>query len=340
MKRILLVISIAIIGISALRAQNTCGDQLKVAQRRFDDGLLDDIPQLLSNCMKDGFTDEEKTNAYKLLIQTYLFNENYEKADEVMMQFLKKFPSYSIAANDPKEFINLYGTYRTKPIFKVEMKLGFSFGMPTPVQYYGTGDIVTNKPTYKAKLGFTAEFNYMNKLYKDFEYCIGFAYTSMKLSYSNHPYDYSTVTGTYTNSYVGLPIAVKYNYNLKGINLFAKAGFEPVYILTSSIALVRKDNINTRTEPFSGIEDLMSLHRKIDIRPLVAIGASIKVGRGWLNLSAGFKFSAMIQTNSKKIYSNSLLFYKYFFAEDDLLLNQSTLSASFTLPIYKPKKIR
>jgi hypothetical protein len=340
MKRILLLFLIVIVSFPVLRAQNTCADQLKVAQRSFDDGLLDDIPQLLAGCMKDGFTREEKTNAYKLLIQTYLFSENTEKADEVMMKFLSDFPSYAIATNDPKEFINLYGTYRTKPIFKIEAKGGITFCMPSPVQFYGTGDISKKKPTYKSKVGYNFELNYINTLYKNFDYSIGVAFTLTNLSYSNNPNTYSTVTGLFNNMYLGLPVAVRYNFNFKGVNLFAKAGFETVYLMKSSVDLTRTDNIVTRQEPFKGTEDLLASHRKIDIRPLFALGASFKVGRNWLNLSAGFKFSTMIQTNPKKYYSNNLLMEKYFFAEDDLLLNQSYLSVSIIRPIYKPKKLK
>ena len=340
MKRIILLIAIVFLGLTALQAQNTCGDQLKVAQRRFDDGLLDDIPQLLANCMKKGFTDEEKTNAYKLLIQTYLFSENQAKADEVMLQFLNEFPNYAIANNDPKEFVNIYSTYRTKPIFKIELKMGFNFCMPNFVEPFGTGNINTIKPTYKTKLGGTFELNYLNKLYKNFDYSIGASFTLSNFTYSNKPNDYSTVTGTFKNSYIGLPIAVRYNYNFKGINLFAKVGVEPTYLLASTADLSRADNIIGRQEPFTGTENLIGSQNRLDIRPLLAIGASFKFWGGWLNTSVGFKFSTMAQLNKQKAYTNSVLQNKYFFAEDVLLMNQSHFSVSYIIPIYKPKKIR
>jgi len=340
MKRLLLILIITFVGLAALQAQNTCTDQLKLAQRKFDDGLLDDIPQLLANCMKDGFTKEEKTNAYKLLIQTYLFSEKQEKADEVMMQFLKDFPSYTIAVNDPKEFVNLHSTYRTKPIFKIELKLGATFCMPKIVEQYGTSDIKTVKPTYKAKAGFNVELNYINKLYKDFDYSIGASLTISNFDYKNNPTSYSAVSGTFTSWYVGLPIACRYNYKFKGINFFGKIGIEPVYLVKSSASLTRKDNIITRQEPFTGTEDLLSSQNKLDIRPLIAIGTSFKLWEGWLNIAAGYKFSTMVQANKDKRYANQTLSTKYFFVQDDILCNQTYISVSFIKPIYKPKKIK
>lgn len=338
MKKYLLLAAIAFLGLTAIQAQNTCGDQLKVAQRRFDDGLLDDIPQLLASCMKSGFTDEERANAYKLLIQTYLFTENQEKADEVMLQFLNKFPSYAIANNDPKEFINLYNTYRTDPIFKVEIKFGLNFCTPSLVEPYGTGNTKTITPTFSPKIGIAIELNYLNKLYKNLDYCIGTSYTLSKFSYSNNPNGYSTVTGDFKSTYIGIPIGVRYNYKLKGINLIAKVGVEPVYLLASTVSLTRTDNIIGRQEPFAGTENLIGSHKKIDIRPLIAVGASFKMGRNSLNVSAGFKFSTMTQIN--KQYTNPTLQTKYFFGEDVLLMNQSHVSISFIRPIYKPKKIK
>jgi hypothetical protein len=339
MKRILLFISIVFLGFSSLQAQTTCTDQLKLTQRRFDDGLLEDIPQMLSDCMKNGFTKEEKTNAYKLLIQTYLFSEESQKADEVMIQFLSEFPSYVIAANDPKEFINLYNTYRTTPIFKLEIGAGGSFCMPVMIEPFGTGDILTKKPTYNSKLGYTFELNYIDKLFKDFDFSIGASLSLSNFGYTNQPYDYSTVTGTFNNIYIGLPLMVRYNYKFKGINLFAKAGLEPVYLAKSSVDLTRTDNIPGR-EPITGTEDLISSHRRFDMKPLLAIGAKVKIGSDQILFSAGFKFNAIDQINPQKYYSNHTLFEKYYFVEDNLLLNQAYISVSYIRPIYKPKKIK
>jgi len=341
MKRILLFLFIVFLGHTALQAQNTaCTEQLKIVQRSFDDGLLDDIPLLLADCMKDknGFTKEEKANAYKLLIQTYLFSEEILKADEVMIQFLSEFPSYKLADNDPKEFINLYNTYRTTPIFKLEVLAGLSFCMPLVVQYFGTYPLPATHPVYKSKTGYSFEINYINTLLKNFNYSIGASFTLSNLGYTNEPFDYTLVTASLNNMYLGLPLALRYNYTLKGLNLFAKAGIEPVLLLKSSADLTRADNISN--EPIIGTEDLISFHNKTDLRPFLSVGIKINVGSDQLMLSAGYKFSTKIQFNALERNSNNPLEEKYRFTEDDLLLNQSIVSLSYIRPIYKPKKIR
>lgn len=340
MKKFLLIIVTIASSILSTYAQNTCGDQLKVAQRRFDDGLLEDIPQLLANCMKSGFTNEEKTNAYKLLIQTYLFSENQVKADEVMLQFLKEFPSYAIANNDPKEFINLYKTYRTDPIFKLELKLNGQLSIPMVIEPNSIGNLEFSTASYKPTLGFGLELNYINRLYKDFDYGIGASFIYSRLNYSSTPLEFTTVSGNYTNVYLGLPITIRYNFNYKGFNLFARFGIEPIYLVSSTIQLNRKDNIPSRPDPISGTEDLTSLHRKFDIRPSLAFGPAFKLGRGSLRVALEFKFATIPQLPDENKYKNQTLFEKYKFVEDNMLLNQTNLTISYVLPVYKPKKIK
>ncbi len=336
MKRLFLFGAIILLGFSALYSQNTCTEQLRLTQRRFDDGMLDEIPLLLADCMKDGFTKEEKSNAYKLLIQTYLFSEEYDKADEVMIQFLREFPSYTIAVNDPKEFIDLYSTYRTDPIFKLEFLGGLSFCTPLPVQLFGTGKI---SQVYTPKLGYNAELNYINTINKALNYSAGASVTLSNLGYSNTPADYATVTGTFTNLYIGLPVALRYNFNIAGISFLAKAGVEPVMLLNSKVDLTRTTN-QAGKEPYTGTEDLLGMHNRFDLRPFAGLGIKVKLGTGQLMLLGSYKISTKNQVLFDERYSYETLMKKYYFIDDDLRLNHTSVSLSYIKPIYKPKKIK
>lgn len=334
---IFLVTLILFAGYSILPAQNTCSDQLRQVQRNFDDGLLDDIPSLLADCMKEGFTKEEKTNAYKLLIQTYLFSEETQKADEVMIQFLSEFPSYKMAVNDPKEFINLYNTYRTKPIFRLEVMAGLSFCMPVVVQPYGISDLKSTG--YQSRMGYHFEMSYINTLYQNFNYSLGASFTLMNYGQTSSPYDYSTVEAVFSDMYMGIPMAIRYNYSIGRINLFARAGIEPAFLVSSKVDLTRTDDILERSEPFTGTEDLIGAHNRFDLRPLISLGTKLNIGRDQLMISAGYKFSTSSQLNEAKRYSNLTLGDKYYFLEDELLLNQTFITLSYIRPVYKPKKI-
>jgi hypothetical protein len=72
--------------------EGTCAEKLKTAQLLFEKGQVELVPEYLSGCLKSDFSREESLTAYKLLIQTYLFMENQQKADSVMLAFLGKNP--------------------------------------------------------------------------------------------------------------------------------------------------------------------------------------------------------------------------------------------------------
>lgn len=337
MKQISLLIVFAFCAHFLLQAQNSCSDQLRTAQRSYDDGLLDDIPAILSGCMESGFTKEERINAYKLLIQTYLFSDQLHLADEIMMQFLNEFPNYSIAANDPKEFINLHGTYRTTPVFKMELLAGLSMGVPIPIDDFGVSG---SAGEYYLGAGFTTEVNYLNILKGDFSYSAGLSFTYVALGYWNPVFDYSEVEATLWNMTVGVPLSARFNHNFNGINLFAKAGLEPSYLIRSTGDFTRIINNNGDEADPAGVENLTPLSRRMDIRPFIGAGVTVNIGRDQLTASLNYKFSTFFQIDDDLRYSDLTLINSYYVIPDDLLLNQAIFSLSYIRPIYNPKKIR
>ena len=64
-----------------LFAQQDCAVKLKDAQNQFEVGQVQDVPDLLLECLKSGFTREEKIQAYKVLINAYIFDDNMAQAE-------------------------------------------------------------------------------------------------------------------------------------------------------------------------------------------------------------------------------------------------------------------
>lgn len=321
----------------AIQAQVTCSEQLRIAQRNFDDGLLENISEQLGGCMEDGFTKEEKINAYKLLIQTHLFSGLPVLADELMLEFLTEFPSYTITSTDPVEFVDLFNTYSTDPIFRIEVNAGTNFVLPLVAQYFGPANIETNQPVYDIRPGFGAEVNFIKSLGGNFSFSAGFSFSALNLSYSNWPYDYSTVTGNISSMYAGVPLAVRYNYNPGLIGFFMKMGVEPVYLINSSVDLVRTDDIIGR-EPISGTVNLTEGHNMYDIRVFGAVGLQLNLSRDQLLLSVGYKASTIPVLDETEYYMDPDVQSKYFFTEDNMMLNHAFVTFSYIRSIYNPKK--
>lgn len=336
MKRILLFITIVVYGFSALHAQVTCTEQLTNAQRNFDDGLLDDIPALLADCMIDGFTKEEKTNAYKLLMQTYLFTEQIELADELMIQFLTEFPSYTIAVNDPREFIDLYNTYRTKPIYNLEFMASGNISIPIVLFNNSPTDYNSDLNEYSPGIGVNLEANYINTLVGNFDFSAGLSFSYNRLGYYNKPSDYGEVEVTFSSMTVGLPLAVRYDYSFNNVNLFAKAGIETTYLLSYKGDYTTRDR---GAEPYTGAPNFANNHNRIDVKPFLGIGAKINLGRDQLHIAVGYKFGIINESPTENVFADFQSIVKFKDIEDEKLSNSAGISISYFRPIFKPKKL-
>jgi len=77
-------------------AQTACTQTLRRARTVYDEGRIQEMESLLESCIKSGFTDEERTEAYRLLILSYLYLDEPEKADEAMLALLKDNPQFAI----------------------------------------------------------------------------------------------------------------------------------------------------------------------------------------------------------------------------------------------------
>src|SRR3954465_3021621 len=97
-----------------LSAQSSCTQTLRSARSVYDQGRLQELPDLLEGCLKNGFSVQEKVQAYKLLTLAYIYLEEAAKADAAMLALLNTDHYFEInLTTDPAEFVALYKTFRT-----------------------------------------------------------------------------------------------------------------------------------------------------------------------------------------------------------------------------------
>ena len=87
--------------------ESECAIKLSTAREKFDAGLVQEVPGLLNDCIANGFNNEERIQAYKLLINAYIFDDNLKQAEATVLIFLKNFPDYKAGGNDTPELTNL-----------------------------------------------------------------------------------------------------------------------------------------------------------------------------------------------------------------------------------------
>ena len=96
-------------------AQQDCATALKDAEAKYNDGQFDEAIDLLKKCIAQGFTEEQKKEAYRLLGLAYLAKDYREQAREAVEKLLTLVPNWQPdPIQDPPPFTRLVEQVKQK----------------------------------------------------------------------------------------------------------------------------------------------------------------------------------------------------------------------------------
>ena len=115
-KRILLILLLFLGLQTSLMAQDMvrCNQLLEDAREAYTAGMVELVPELILPCIESGLTGSPKIEAYKLVINAYLFDYLPDEADKLMSDFLDENPNYEGLASDPAEFKLLLDAHKQR----------------------------------------------------------------------------------------------------------------------------------------------------------------------------------------------------------------------------------
>lgn len=340
MKRLLLLIVIGCTLLHRVSAQSTCTQTLRTARSTYDQGRLHELPSLLEGCIRNGFSQQEKVEAYKLLTLAYIYLEEPAKADEAMLNLLNTDHYFEVnPATDPAEFIALYKTFRTKPVYRLGGKIGANASQPNVTQSVMAND---GKSTYKYGVNFqlylTLELPLTDRLTLDAE--LGFLQKAF--NYTNNV-DFTDTTFTTTakekQSWVSVPITIQYQFNEIKFKPYVSLGLQGDYLLSDAISgqRFRKGYQLVEEKSF----DLMPQRKKFNISAIAAVGTHIKLGGGYVVGEVKFIYG-ITPLNSKATgfaVDNNLSF-NYGYADNVFKMNSLAATVGYVYNIFNPKKLR
>ena len=342
MRRTLLALAVLLSSVGFVaRGQSTCAQTLRLAQSIYEQGRLHELPHLLESCLKEDFTDEEKVNAYKLLTLTHIYLEEPEKAEEMMLALLRTDPEFKVNdAVDPAEFVALYKTFRTYPVYRIGGKLGGVAAAPsiTSADYVDDG---ANEYTYN--FGFSGIISAeipmgvrLNKLTLNPE----LAFQLLSFDGTNSGADPVKVTeATETQAWVSMPVSMQYSLYEKGItHVYASGGISADYLLSSSVKIFsdRGDENSTVSENTYGVTPQ---RHKFNAGLILSAGYKRKIGKGFLIFEARYKMGLMPLLGKADTYENEILVYNYHYVDGIFKVHSLTFSAGYVINRYNPKKL-
>jgi hypothetical protein len=330
---------IVFISYSGGDAQNLCSQTLKKAQKEYDEGRLTEVSGILQSCLKDGFTHDQKLQAYRLLILTDLFSDQPDSAEQNLLHLLKEDPEYKINPSvDPAEFVTLYNSYNTSAVISIGLVGGINQSQAHVRNAFST-DNANNKATYLPHIGFQAGALADIKLYKNLQLTAGVLVERKTYEYKNLLFNYSNLDMKEQQLWMEIPLALKYNFGKRKLipYLYSGGSFN---LLLSSTGNIKRVSINGDNDASGPNVTLTNLRNKINYCAVFGTGLRYKLGYGYLNLDFKYSLGLTNVANSKNRYSDANLLYYYGYIDSNFTLNNLFISVGYFKSFYKPKKVK
>ena len=341
-----LIIVLTLLVTMPVYAQQDCPQKLQEARDLYDQGLIENIPELLLPCIEDGFSRSQKIEAYKLLILVYLFDNNQAEAEANMVDFLKKYPEYQILPDDPAEFVYLFESYRTTSVYSIGVTAGANLTDPRIIQSFSALDV--------------SGTSFQNTMNAGFQFGVGLTrYLSRKailnaeLLFSRHQYEFADLFTTFSNGtevinnvnytekmyMADFPVSITYELISANFHYYLRGGLSASVITGAKGQASR--TYSRESSPITGEPlSIIGFRKKILYSAVTGAGIMYKVPRGMITLD----FRANIGLNNivklKERYNDPVMVSRFNYIDDDFSINVFTISAGYYFSFYTPSKQR
>lgn len=346
-------------------AQSTtqCARSLSQAELAFEQGRLTDIINSYTNsssgfsrCLANGvFSDSEEVRAYKLLTKAYLFQDDEEKAEEMLVKLLRADKEHQLSPEDPAELYILYAKFKTEPIFRFGIRAGANMSQPVVLTEHSTNPNPDAGKLYNSAgsnggpgIGFWVEGLLERHLYKGIEIALGPQLQIVNYRIEN---DFAELQYLVQHQFTKLnvPLLVRYNLGYSKVDqdnnraklipyVFLGGAYE--YTLNAKYLNTNRTGGTTYTLPDT--ESSLKNNDQVTISNVSVfggIGTKLRISNvHFLTFELRYSNSLFNHTNYENRYSNQSLYNDIAFIEDDLTINTLAFSIGFTKSLYKPRK--
>jgi hypothetical protein len=360
LKKLITLSGCLLLAIYGAFAQTTsCSQTLRLARSTYDQGRLHELPKLLENCLRNGFTKEDKVTAYRLLTLSYIYLEEPEQADESMRLLLETDNYFAPnEAVDPAEFVALYKTFRTAPIYGLGVKFGPNVTFPSVMDNYYVGNTAAGTGKYKQKIGFQfgvlfeKEFfvNSKSSFLKKITFSPEILYTTRSFTYTGEgvflndsilfdatkPASVASMINLYKQTWIDLNLILQYKIKNHKFNPYVGIGPGFSYLLAASNQQTfRPEAGNTVSGPNV---DVKSSFNKVAYSVIGLAGAKLRVGSFFITGEIRFQYGLSNVINPKK-RTNAENVFDYASQLNDFKQSNAAINFGIMYPLFKPKKL-
>lgn len=350
MIRFLPAIFFLLCSVSAIAQTATPAQTLRLARATYEQGRLHEIPTQLNQSVIADMNKQEKVEAYKILCLSYIYLEESASADEAMLNILRTDPYFEVdEAIDPAEFVALWHTFRTTPIYRFGAKIGVNASQPNVSESSPVVNLESGSK-YKYAVGFMVggvfeipirndqftihgELTYIQKRYT----------LNLLVDRSVQPEDptiKNEFEGTETQDWLSIPVTFEYMlWNEK----FRKKKFRPYIAAGVSADYLISDEINAsrfRTNAAAIKEaNFKPERKKLVASAILAAGAKVRIAGGFFVAEVRYTYGLMNVNDEESVYTNYPLLLDYGYADPIFKISSLCITGSYVQNIFKPKKL-
>lgn len=321
----------------------TCAQTLRLARSVYENGRLHELEGLLEGCVKaDQWTTQERVDAYKLLTLAYIYMEEPEKADAMMLSILQTDPEFRPNNNiDPAEFVALWSTFRTEPVYRLGVKFGANATQPNVHQYTPINEGTENyKYGYGFQAGVSGEIAILHGMFV-LNPELYFQSKAFKINNSFFEND-QTTSGSVAMKSISLPVSLQY-----ALPFGQKADGSNKWTTYVGLGLATDFLLKVSTNLETGIVGQSSVktastekiqYKSFNFAPIISAGAKWKVKKAEIVTEVRFNYGASTIFNKQKIYDSQAEVFGNKFVHGPFSLNTLSVSAGYLLNKYIPRK--
>ena len=313
-----------------------CDSTLNKAQKLYESGVIEEIPQILTPCIKQGFSPDERLQAFKLLILSYLFDQNLEEANRSMLNFLKDYPEYKLQPTDPVEFAQLFKLYHIIRIFSIGVAAGGNLSYPLLLKSYETNSQNLHGKYRNEGIGYEGGVKLSFYLASKLALNLEFYYFTNSFSYLIIQPGIQNIHSKEIETKLELPLTLTYDFGNNRIRPYLGIGGSVDYLISATDnkdLSVFSQNINIAG---SGIK-VTSGRRQFNYNGILDCGVKYKISRGFVFFDARWKQGLFNQVLSGKRYNTDETFV-YQNPDDNFTLNNFIFSVGYIHSFFKAKK--
>ena len=337
-----IIIIVGIVNIS-FSQQEDCIFKLQEAEKLYTQGLIEDIPQLLEPCIKRGLSKEDKLQAFKLVILSYLFDDNQEEAEREILNYIKQYPEYEITPADQTEFVYLFESYNPVPVYSFGGSVGSNLSLISLLEPFGTENLGDFTGDYiPSGMGLQGGLFVDRYLKKNWRLSVELFYSQNIFKYNDILYDFGSIDYIETHTAIQLPLTVTYSFlTEKKWNPYLRAGFGTSLLLDAKSTITR-DYVETGSLQFTEIKasdfNIKNNTESLHYWTILGGGVKYKITHSYLFFDVRLNYGLNNIIKNRLDENGQELIFKYFFEHDDFKLNNLSFSLGWAYTFYKPQK--